>query len=138
MATQYDETLQTVRTAIAGVLQIQADDVPPDAALIEELDVDSLDLLEIMFQLERSLRVQLAVGDIPRYVQGDIDPDEFYDAAGNLTSAARRQLAAVMPQLDLGEVSHPLDESALMQRFTVENLAAMVDRKLSEMVARSA
>jgi len=71
---------EAVRTSVAEALGVEEDEVTPDATLMEELGAESIDLLDILFRIERSIGVKIQAADLSEYVQGGI-PDEGPDAA---------------------------------------------------------
>lgn len=72
------QTLQKVRSIIAGQLTVKPEIVTPDARLVEDLGADSLDVVELIMALEEgfSITIQdddaeqmLTVNDVVRYLE---------------------------------------------------------------------
>jgi acyl carrier protein len=59
-ATAFD----ALRTAAVDVLSVQADQVTEQASFADDLDADSLDLVELVMQLEDSLDVTIEEDDL--------------------------------------------------------------------------
>lgn len=67
-------TLATVQRIIAGESGVSVEDLQPTRPL-EELEIDSLAVIEAMFLLEREFKVQMPDGQVPtRTVQDIADP----------------------------------------------------------------
>jgi acyl carrier protein len=58
------DALAAIRTAAVEVLSVQADQVTEEASFADDLDADSLDLVELVMQLEDSLDVKIEEDDI--------------------------------------------------------------------------
>ena len=56
--------LAALRTAAVDVLSVEADQVTEDASFADDLDADSLDLVELVMQLEDSLDVKIEEDDL--------------------------------------------------------------------------
>lgn len=115
-----------VESAVAAALGLDEDEVTPDATLLDELGAESIDLLDILFRLERSVGVKIQASDLAEYVQGGIPDEEFGDENDIITPKGLQQLKKVMPQIDTDELSGKLEADQVMSLFTVQNLADMV------------
>ena len=123
-----DEIASTTQTAVADALGLEEDEVTPDATLMDELGAESIDLLDILFRLERAVGVKIQASDLADYVQGGIPDEEFGDDAGIITPKGFEQLQKVMPQLT-DDMAGKLEAEKVMGLFTVANLTDMVAAK---------
>ena len=123
-----DEIASTTQTAVADALGLEEDEVTPDATLMDELGAESIDLLDILFRLERAVGVKIQASDLADHVQGGIPDDEFGDDAGIITPKGFEQLQKVMPQLT-DDMADKLEAEKVMGLFTVANLTDMVAAK---------
>lgn len=81
-------TLNLVQQALSQYVDAPVERMTLDAQL-QDLQIDSLTLAELLFEIEDRLGVELAetdvipktVGDLVRLVQPHIDPDQFKSAA---------------------------------------------------------
>jgi acyl carrier protein len=63
--TTSDPVSAAIVAAVAEVLGVGTDEVTPDATLRDDLGVESIDLLDIVFRLERALSVSIsAAGEL--------------------------------------------------------------------------
>ena len=120
-----------VRTAVASALGVDEDEVTPEATLLGDLGAESIDLLDILFRLERQLGVKIQASDLGAYVQGGIPDEEFGDANGIVTDRGLAQLKQVMPQIDEGELRGQLQAEQVMSLFTVQNLEDLVRQRVA-------
>jgi acyl carrier protein len=126
--TTTQETLDTVRSAVAEALGLDEDEVTPDSTLFGDLGAESIDLLDILFRIERATGVKIQASDLNAYVQGGIPDDEFGDENNIVTPKGMEQLKKVMPQLDSDQLAGNLRGEDVMSHFTVQNLADMVQQ----------
>jgi acyl carrier protein len=121
-----DEIYSAVETAVAEALGLDEDEVTPDATLLDDLGAESIDLLDILFRLERTLGVKVQASDLADHVQGGIPDEEFGDENEIITPKGMEQLKKVMPQLQGMDLDGKLEADKVMSYFTVQNLADLV------------
>lgn len=115
-----------VLKAVGDALALEDDEVTPDATLLGDLGAESIDLLDILFRIERNTGVKVQAAELADYVQGGISDEEFGDENEIITDRGLAQLKRVMPQIDVAELEGNLRAEDVMSLFTVENLAAMI------------
>lgn len=126
-----EEIYKAVETAVADALGMPADEIGPDATLMDELGAESIDLLDILFRLQKSVGVKIQASDLGEYVQGGIPDEEFGDEREVVTPKGMEQLKKVMPQIDESELLGRLTADKVMSLFTVQNLADMVEGRVA-------
>jgi acyl carrier protein len=120
------ETQSAVQEAVTGALGVSEDEATPDATLMDDLGAESIDLLDILFRIERSTGVKIQASDLGEYIQGGIPDDEFGDENGIVSDKGLDQLKKVMPQINEDELRGNLEAEKVITLFTVGNLADMV------------
>lgn len=130
MAVTKDEVSSAVREAVVGALGVDEDEVTPEATLLGDLGAESIDLLDILFRLERKLGVKIQASDLGAYIQGGIADDEFGDDKGIITPAGMAQLKKAMPQIDTNALAGKLEAEKVMSLFTIQNLVDMVAQRV--------
>ena len=120
-----------VTEALVGALGVEEDEVTKEATVLGDLGAESIDLLDILFRLERKLGVKIQAADLAAHVQGGIPDDEFGDPGGKITAKGLAQLKKVMPQIDSDALAGKLEAEKVMSLFTVDNLSDMVAVKLA-------
>jgi len=124
-----DEISAAVTEALVGALGVGEDEVSPGATLLGDLGAESIDLLDILFRLERKVGVKIQAADLAAHVQGGISDEEFGDASGKITPKGMAQLKKVMPQIDTAALQGKLEAEKVMSLFTVDNLVDMVGQR---------
>jgi acyl carrier protein len=115
-----------VKEAVTEALALDDDEVTPDSTLMDDLGAESIDLLDILFRIEKSTGVKIEASDLGDYIQGGIPDDEFSDSDEVITAKGAEQLHKVMPQVDPDEVVGSLKADEVITLLTVQNLADMV------------
>ena len=115
-----------VKQAVVDALALDEDEVTPDSTLMDDLGAESIDLLDILFRIQKATGVKIEAADLGDYLQGGMADDEFSDANDIITEKGAEQLHKVMPQIDPAELAGKLDASEVLTVFTVQNLSTMV------------
>lgn len=126
-----EDISSAVRTAVVDALGVDDDEVTPEATLLGDLGAESIDLLDILFRLERKLGVKIQAADLAAHVQGGIPDEEFGDANGIVTAKGMAQLKKVMPQIDENALAGKLEAEKVMSLFSVKNLEDMVAERVA-------
>ncbi len=85
MAQTKDEVIARIKALIAQSLGVSADEIVPDASFIDDLGADSLDIVELVMQIEQEFNVEIPDDDAEKIltVQDAIDYiNNHVDAAG--------------------------------------------------------
>jgi len=56
---------ERIITGLAKVLKKKPSEVQKEARLIEDLDIDSLDTLDLIFELEEEFNIEIPQGQVP-------------------------------------------------------------------------
>lgn len=127
MSMSRDEIFEKVRGVLVEALSVEDDEVVPEATLQEDLGAESLDVLDIVFQLEKAFSIKIPEGDLnpasllnnPEYVDGD-----------RLTPAGLTKLKEMMPHADFSEFEKEPTKQRMPGLLTVNTLVNYLERKL--------
>ena len=89
---------EKVSIAFQEALGLDEDEVEFDMTIIDDLDAESLDLLDITFQLERSFDISIPRGGIQKTAQEGAENDGL-NPDGTLTENALARLSEAMPEV---------------------------------------
>ena len=126
MSVTETEAYDAVKEAIVGALGVDEDEVTPEATIFEDLGAESIDLLDVLFRIERSTGVKVQASDIGEHIQGGIPDDEFGNEEGIVSDKGLEQLKKVMPQIEPDSLRGSLRAEQVITLFTVKNLADLV------------
>ena len=115
-----------VKEAVVEALALDDDEVTPESTLMDDLGAESIDLLDILFRIEKSTGVKIEASYLGDYMQGGIPDDEFSDENEVITEKGAQHLKTVMPQVDPNELAGSLKADEVISLFTVQNLVDMV------------
>jgi len=130
MAIPQDEALSITQEAVIGALGLDDDEATPESTLLDDLGAESIDLLDMLFRIERKTGTKIQAADLAEYVQGGIPDEEFGDENGIVTPKGLKQLKKVMPQIDADSLAGKLEAEKVITFFTVDNLATLVAQRV--------
>jgi acyl carrier protein len=123
------DVINRARDAIAAALYMDVENVHANSRLITDLGAESIDLLDVMFRLEKEFGVKLRQGEIESQIRGDMSDAEFA-TDGVLSEKALGRLREVLPEADQAAMVPGLTLRDIAPLFTVETFAKMVARQL--------
>jgi len=118
-----------VQEAVADALGIDLEEVVPEATLLGDLDAESIDLLDVLFRIERASDVKIKVADIAELLQGGIPDEEFADENDIINEVGLAQLKRSLPQIDVQELIGKITADEVLTLFTVQNLTDLVTER---------
>jgi len=124
-----DEIYGKVAAVLVEALNVDEDQVTPQATLQGDLGAESIDFLDIVFRLEREFNIKIPRGELfPETIfQGD--PDFVKDC--KVTDRGIRELEAKMPYADLSDFKKNPSLENIGNLFTVELIAKYIESKLA-------
>lgn len=122
----HDEIYEKVRSTLVDALGVDEEDVAPEATLRNNLGAESIDLLDIVFRLERNFGIKIPRGEL--FPENVSDPELTEN--GKLTAKGLAELKARMPFADLGEFEKDPDVEKILDLYTVDTLVKYVESKL--------
>ncbi|MGI8554516.1 MAG: acyl carrier protein [Dehalococcoidia bacterium] len=126
MPVSQEQAYSAVDSAVQDALSVGPDEVTPETTIMGDLGAESIDLLDILFRLERKLGIKIQASDLAAYVQGGIPDEEMGDENGIVSAKGLAQLKKVMPQINPDELAGTLQANKAMSLFSVQNLTDLV------------
>ena len=126
-----EEILMGVRECVASVLEMPVASVGEEDRLIDDLGAESLDLLDLLFQLEQKFQVSISPGDIERRAKAKLEGRPL-EVDGAYTAEALSELRKILPEVPPSELSEGLTVSELPRTFRVSTMANLVSRLMEE------
>lgn len=123
-----------VTEVLESALGADAEDITPTATLTEDLGAESIDFLDIQFQLEK----KFSTPEKPfKIEQGELFPENMmsnpeFVKDGKFTEAGFAVLKERMPHVDLSVFSADRDVKGLAKIFTVKSLCDFIEMKLKK------
>lgn len=123
----YDTVVDMLEQAIG----IERSLCKPEASLQGELGIESIDLLDIQFRLERTFKIEI--------IRDELFPDDIFadkcvsTENGLVTEHGLNELKIAIPFVNWERVTLPLKVSDIQNVYTVDSLVNFVESKLTQM-----
>ena len=88
---------ETVREIVAESLSKPLDEVQLGSNLMDDLGAESLDILDVVFRLERAFDIQITRGEMERAARGDMSEEDFAPG-GVISEKGLARLKELMPE----------------------------------------
>ena len=124
-----DDIFAKVRTVLEEALGADADEITPDATLFGDLGAESIDILDISFQLEQAFGFKIAQGEL---IPESVLRDPKYVVDGKITPDGIRELKSRMPWVNFASIEADPQVRKVPQAFTVDTLVKFVEQKLAK------
>lgn len=129
------EILDGVRACVADVLLItDTDTIQLKSSLVSDLGADSLDFLDLVFQLEEKFGIKISRTEVNLFQSLGL-PEEEAHKDGVLTARAIEKLKGLMPEVDPAVFQPGLQVATVPKLLTVETFVNIVKRKMEDQSA---
>ncbi|WP_028388541.1 acyl carrier protein [Legionella fairfieldensis] len=126
-----DSVYPKVREIIADVLVIDEEEVSLNSRLISDLGAESIDFLDLVFQLEKEFSIKIPRGQLEKNARGDLAEDEF-EKGGVLTTKGMQALKAYLCEVPAEYFKSNMKVNEIPMLFTVETFCKLVITAVSE------
>jgi acyl carrier protein len=120
-----------VREIVADVLVIDEDDVSQNSRLIADLGAESIDFLDLVFQLEKEFKIKIPRGQLEKNARGDLSEEEF-EKGGVLTAQGLQALQNYLSEVPADQFKANMKVNEIPMLFTVETFCKLVVSAMSE------
>ncbi|MBA2650607.1 MAG: acyl carrier protein [Legionella sp.] len=114
-----------VREIIADVLVIDEADIALNSRLITDLGAESIDFLDLVFQLEKEFKIKIPRGQLEKNARGALAEDEF-EKGGVLTPAGLEALKNYLCEVPPDQFRTNMKVNEIPMLFTVETFCKLV------------
>lgn len=126
---------EKVKESVVEALGIDDDEVTPNALLFDDLGAESLDLLDIVFRLEKEFGIKIPRGGIQAdalSAEGENLTEEDLVVDGVLTPLGIEKLTKSMPELDPARITEGFRADDIATLFTVQTFVNITKNLLKE------
>ena len=123
------EIFNKVKDIIVDVLVIDEDKVQPTSRLIVDLGAESIDFLDLVFQLEKEFAIKIPRGQLEKNARGELTEAEF-EQNGVLTEKGLVALKSYLVEVPQEYFKASMKTSEIPMLFTVETFCKLVDAAL--------
>jgi acyl carrier protein len=130
MAMTAEQIYPKVQQVLEDALGVDADEVTPKAALVDDLGMESIDALDIVFRLEKAFTIKIPRGELFPENLPEMMQSATFVQNGKLTPEGLAELKKRMPFADFAEVeANPTVEQA-KRLLNVDTVVRYVKSKL--------
>ncbi|MEM0983466.1 MAG: acyl carrier protein [Planctomycetota bacterium] len=130
-----DEIFEKVQGVIVEALAVDEDEVTMGATIFEDLGAESIDILDISFQLEQAFGFKIQQGEM--FPEGVMNDPEIVED-GKITPKGLAMLKERAPHIDASTLEDDPSVERIREIFTIETLVKFVESKLEATPGMSA
>ena len=131
MPMSYDEIYAKVQSVLEDALGVDTDEVTGKAALIEDLGMESIDALDIVFRLEKAFSIKIPRGELFPENLPELMQNQQFVQNDKLTPEGMAELKKRMPFADFTDLqANPTVEQA-KKLLNVDTVVRYVQSKLT-------
>ena len=123
-----DELFKQLRPILAQRLFVEIDEVQPNSRLIDDLQVDSLDFVDLQYALEEQFDIRFGHGEFFEPTQQWINKD------GSLKDSAVENMSEIMPELETLAQRGPVSAKKFFELVSVDTLVRLIRRQMASQV----
>tara|TARA_Y100000991_G_scaffold103396_1_gene77868 strand:+ start:270 stop:668 length:399 start_codon:yes stop_codon:yes gene_type:complete len=131
MKKKIEEIFNDVCTVIEDSTGYKKEDISMNDTLFDKLEIDSIDLVDILFEIETLYDIELKISDIEVKAKKELG-DVEYEIDGVITQEGLNSLKVHMNEVDPEKFKNGLTINELIQLFTVHSLCKLVSLKLDD------
>lgn len=128
MAPTKEEVFEKVQSVLVEALCVEEEDVTREATMVKDLGAESIDFLDIVFQLEKKFDIEIPRAEL---FPEDILTNAEYVQDGKVTPDGLAELEKRMPFADLSKFKENPDVRKFGDLLTVNDLCRYVESKVS-------
>ncbi|MGR3319187.1 MAG: phosphopantetheine-binding protein [Candidatus Anammoxibacter sp.] len=127
------EVFTKVAESIAEALDVEIDEITPEANLMDDLGAESIDFLDIIFRIENTFNIKIPRGGMQKEITAaDGLKEEDLIVSGTLTALGIENLKKYMPEVDPAKITEGFKADDIPTLFTCQTFVNMVKKILDE------
>jgi acyl carrier protein len=124
-----DEIFKVVVDIIEGSIGTPKEEIELNQTLFDELEIDSIDLVDILFELESHYGIELKVSDIESRAREELG-DTPYEINGVITDTGLKMLRKHMTEIEPSSLKEGLTIHGLVRLFSVHSLCKIIQYRI--------
>jgi acyl carrier protein len=125
------EILKSVQEVIHQSSGVALEAIQPDATLFDDLAIDSIDMVDILFNLERKYGIELKISEIEQFSKAELG-DEPFEIDQIITEKGLEVLKRNLPDLNATTLVHGITINDIIRLITVKTLAHLVQVQIDK------
>lgn len=126
---------EKVKESVVEALGVDEEEVTPNAVLFDDLGAESLDLLDIVFRLEKEFGIKIPRGGIQAdalSAEGESLKEEDLVVEGVLTPLGIEKLKQAMPEVNPSRITEGFRADDIPTLFTVQTFVNITKKLLED------
>ena len=124
-----DTIYPKVREIIADVLAFDEEEIQRDGSLVDDYNAESIDFLDLVYQLEREFKIKIPRGMIEQEARRGLSDEEFAEH-GRLTDNGLEQLKGYLSEVPEDRFAPRMQVTLIPTLFTPETFCKIVLREM--------
>jgi acyl carrier protein len=126
-----DDILHKVKECIVDAVGVSYSEIDLHSQIVNDLGADSLDLVELVYQIETKFGISLQRGAIMERIKSVMPEEEFLDEEGFITPRGKEMIRKEVPELGALTFAEKMTFNAVVSYFTVEIFVNLIARALA-------
>jgi len=122
---EFDQVFNDVVSIIEGSIGKPKNEIKLADTLFDELGIDSIDLVDILFELETKYDIELKISDIESRAREQLG-NQPYEIDGVITKEGLIVIGEFMTEIDSSKLKEGLTVHQFVQLFSVHSLCKIV------------
>ncbi len=136
MEKKIKEIFEVVAEIIEDSIGTPKEEIGINQTLFDELEIDSIDLVDILFELESHYGIELKVSDIESRAREELG-DTPYEINGVITDTGLKMLRKHMTEIEPSSLKEGLTIHGLVRLFSVHSLCKIIQYRIEILVKES-
>lgn len=120
-----------VREIVAEVLVIDEEEISLNSRLIVDLGAESIDFLDLVFQLEKEFKIKIPRGQLEKNARGDLAENEF-EKGGVITVDGLKALQDYLSEVPAEQFKPNMKVNEIPILFTIETFCKLIVSAVKE------
>lgn len=121
----YNDVCEIIENSVG----VPKEDIKLNDTLFDKIGIDSIDLVDILFELETKYDVELKISDLETKAKEELG-DAPYEIDGVITPEGLKSLQKHMTEVDPEKLHEGITIHQVIKLFTVESLCKLVQYRL--------
>lgn len=126
-----NQIFEEIKDIIEESCGIEATSIQLTDTLFNNLEIDSIDMVDILFEIETKYDISLKIADLKQR-RNDSQSGELDEINGKITKHGVATIVEEMPEIDLTMVHEGMSIDELIRLINVHSLCKIVKQKYDE------
>ena len=122
---ELEQVYKGVSACLTSSCGLEEDEISLESTLSHDLDIDSIDLIDLLYELERKFSIQITIGEFEQEARKETG-DEQFEVDTVLTPAGVKTLKRLMPEVGDDKFVEGLTVQQIPRLFTVHSICNLV------------